>query len=479
MCRRLPDGAKRRRVVKTFKIATFNTQFTFMKKLLILTLLSALVNQLQSQTTIQRDPQIEQMVSAVSRDSVEAYVRKMVSFGTRSTLSTQSDPARGIGAARNWVLSRFQEMIPASGGRLTAFIDTVTLQPDGRRIDKPTLLGNVVARLKGTDTADHRIFIISGHLDNMRSNVMDGNGDAPGANDDASGVAAVMECARIMSRQSFPATIIFVTVSGEEQGLLGANFMADKAKKENWNIEAVLNNDIMGSNNSSDTRIINNTRIRVFSEAFSIQDTGKAALNIRNLGLENDGKARQLARYVKETGERYVDNLEVVLVYRNDRFLRGGDHTPYVNRGYAAVRFTEMNENYFHQHQDVRMENNIQYGDLPEFMDFEYLRKNTAMNLANLANLAKAPSMPQEVKVETKKLTNYTNLSWKAPANGKVKGYYILMRETTSAFWQKKIFTAGLTADLPYSKDNYFFGVQAVGVDGNESLVVVPVPAGR
>ncbi|MBL0336975.1 MAG: M20/M25/M40 family metallo-hydrolase [Chitinophagaceae bacterium] len=450
-----------------------------MKKLLFLSIATTFTIQLHAQTTIQRDPQIEQMVSAVSRDSVEAYVRKMVSFGTRSTLSTQSDPARGIGAARNWVLSRFREMIPASGGRLTAFIDTITLQPDGRRIDKPTLLGNVVARLKGTDTADHRIFIISGHLDNMRSNVMDGNGDAPGANDDASGVAAVMECARIMSKQSFPATIIFVAVSGEEQGLLGANFMADKAKKENWNIEAVLNNDIMGSNNSSDTRIINNTKIRVFSEAFSVQDTGKAALNIRNLGLENDGKARQLARYVKETGERYVDNLEVVMVYRNDRFLRGGDHTPYVNRGYAAVRFTEMNENYFHQHQDVRVENNIQYGDLPEFMDFEYLRKNTAMNLANLANLAKAPSMPQEVKVETKKLTNYTNLSWKAPANGKVKGYYILMRETTSAFWQKKLFTAGLTADLPYSKDNYFFGVQSVGVDGNESLVVVPVPAGR
>ncbi len=220
-------------------------------------------------------------------------------------------------------------------------------------------------------------------------------------------------------------------------------------------------------------------KIRVFSEGLSMLDTGRALSTIRNLGLENDGKARQLARYVKETGERYVDNLEVVMIYRNDRFLRGGDHTPYVQRGYAAVRITEMNENYYHQHQDVRMENGIQYGDLPEFMDFEYLRKNTCLNLCNLANLAKSPSMPQEVKVETRRLTNFTNLSWKAPKTGKVKGYYVLMRETTSAFWQKKFFTTDTKMDLPYSKDNYFFAVQSVSEDGNESLAVVPAPPGR
>jgi hypothetical protein len=450
-----------------------------MKKLFILIPLLTLYTSTKAQTTISRDTQIEKMVSEVAKDSLESYIRKMVSFGTRNTLSIQTDTKRGIGAARNWVLSRFNEFAKESGGRLTAFIDTVTLQPDGRRIDKPTLLGNVVATLKGTDANDDRIFIISGHLDNMRSNVMDGTGDAPGANDDASGVAAVMECARIMSKQSFPATIIFVAVSGEEQGLLGANYMADKAKKQTWNIEAVLNNDIMGSNNSNETNVINNTKIRVFSESFSVQDTGKAALTIRSLGLENDGKARQLARYTKEIGERYVDNLEVVMVYRNDRFLRGGDHTPYVQRGYAAVRFTEMNENYYHQHQDVRVENGIQYGDLPEFMDFEYLRKNTCLNLSNLANLAKSPSMPQEVKVDTRKLSNFTNLSWKTPKSGKVKGYFVMMRETTSAFWQKKIFTTDTKMDLPYSKDNYFFAVQSVSEDGNESLPVVPSPAGR
>lgn len=432
-----------------------------------------------AQTTIHRDPEIEKMVKEVSSDSLKSYIYKMVSFGTRNTLSTQTDANRGIGAARNWVLSKFNEFAKQSNGRLTAFIDTTTLQPDKRRVDTILLLGNVVATLKGTDPNDNRIFVISGHLDNMRTSVMDKIGDAPGANDDASGCAAVIECARIMSKRNFPATIIFVTVSGEEQGLLGAHFMADKAKKEGWNIEAVLNNDIMGSNNSNETNIIDNTRIRVFSEGLPAYETEKTAKTIRQLGLENDGKARQLARYVKETGERYVENLEVVMIYRNDRFLRGGDHTPYVENGFAAVRFTEMNENYTRQHQNVRTENGINYGDLPEHIDFEYLRKNSAMNLSNLANLAKAPDMPEEVKIETRRLTNTSSLTWKAPKAGKVKGYYVLVRETTSAFWQKKIFTTELTYTLPYSKDNYFFAVQSVSETGNESLAVVPGIAGR
>ncbi len=432
-----------------------------------------------AQTTIHRDPIIEQMVKEVSSDSLQAYVTKMVSFGTRNTLSSQVDSKRGIGAARNWVLSKFRQFAKQSNGRLTAFIDTVTLQPDKRRIDTPTLLGNVVATLKGADPNDNRMFIISGHLDNMRGSPTDGIGDAPGANDDASGCATVIECARIMSKHSFPATIIFVTVSGEEQGLLGANFMATKAKKENWNIEAVLNNDIMGSNNSNETNIIDNTRIRVFSEGLPAFETEKSAKSIRQLGLENDGKARQLARYTKEIGERYVENLEVVMVYRNDRFLRGGDHTPFVDNGFAAVRFTEMNENYLHQHQDVRKENGIKYGDLAEFMDFEYLRKNVAMNLSTLTNLAKAPSMPEEAKLDVKKLTNYTYLSWKVPKSGMTKGYYVLVRETTSPFWQKKIYTTMTEFRLPYSKDNYFFAVQSVNETGNESLPLVPGIVGR
>jgi Zn-dependent M28 family amino/carboxypeptidase len=335
-------------------------------------------------------------------------------------------------------------------------------------------LGNVVAVLKGTDANDNRIFLVSGHLDSRATDVMNTTIDAPGANDDGSVVAAVIECARVMSIHNFPATIIFVAVSGEEQGLNGSTFLADKAKRENWDIEAMLNNDIMGSNNSNETNITENTKVRVFSEAFSVADTGRAFQSIRSYGLENDGKARQLARYVKEIGERYVDNLEVMMVYRNDRFLRGGDHTPFVNKGYAAVRITEMNENYDHQHQTVRNENGIQYGDLAEFMDFEYLRKNTAVNLSTLASLAKAPSMPQQVQVETKNLTNSTTLMWLAPKTGKVKGYYVMMRETTSAVWQKKFFTTETKITLPYSKDNYFFAVQCVNETANESLPVIP-----
>ncbi|MGN6164780.1 MAG: M28 family metallopeptidase [Flavisolibacter sp.] len=446
-----------------------------MRKTFYFVLCTLFVAQYSSaQTIIHRDAEIEQMVKEISSDSLRSYILKLVSFGTRSTLSTVTDKKHGIGAAREWVVQKFTEFAKNSGGRMTAFVDTVTLQADGRRVDVATNLGNAMAVLKGTDPNDDRVYIISGHLDSRVTDVMNRTSAAPGANDDGSGSAAVIECARVMSQHSFPATIIFVTVSGEEQGLLGSTFLANKAKAQNWNVDAMLNNDIVGSNNSNETNIIDNTRLRVFSEAFATSDTGKIAQNIRNLGLENDGKARQLSRYVKETGERYVDNLEVVMIYRNDRFLRGGDHSPFVQKGFAAVRLTEMNENYNHQHQDLRTDKGTVYGDLPEFMDFEYLRKNTGINLSTLANLAKAPSMPQDVKVEVRNLTNSTTLNWKAPKNGKSKGYYVLMRETTSPVWQKKIYTEQSSITLPYSKDNYFFAVQAVSETGNESLAVVP-----
>jgi len=440
---------------------------------LVVFLLGVVANS-YSQQIIKKDVEIDAMVKEISVDSLAQNLNKLVSFGTRATLSNQSSSVKGIGAARAWILSRFNEYAKSSNGRLSAFIDTITYNADKRRVDRPIILGNVVATLKGTDPNDKRIFVISGHLDSRRSNEMDSVGDSPGANDDGSGTVAVMECARVMSKHSFPATIIFVTVSGEEQGLLGAYFMAGKAKKENWKIEAVLNNDIMGSNNSNETNIVDNTRIRVFSEGLSVTDTGRVAMQIRNLGLENDGRSRQLARYVKEIGERYVENLEVMMIYRNDRFLRGGDHTAFVENGFAAVRITEMNENYTRQHQDIRVENGINYGDLIEHIDFEYLRKNTSMNLANLANLAKAPAVPDEVKIDVKKLTNSTYLYWKAPKTGLVKGYYILMRETTSPLWQKKVYTESLEMRLPYSKDNYFFAVQSVNEAGNESLPVIP-----
>jgi hypothetical protein len=452
-----------------------------MKKCLVIALLmsGASLAHAQLPAIIQRDPEIAGMVQEVSADSLKAYVEAMVAFDTRHTLSTQKDPKKGIGAAREWVVSKFRQFALASNGRMTAFVDTITYRPDGKRVDVPVNLGNAMAILKGTDPNDKRIFLITGHLDSRVTDVANRTSTAPGANDDASGCAAVIECARVMSSHAFPATVIFVTVSGEEQGLLGARFLATKARAQHWEIEAVLNNDIIGSNNSNETNIINNTQIRVFSEGLPAYMLDSAATMIRQQGLENDGKARQLARYVKETGERYVDNLEVVMIYRNDRFLRGGDHTPFVENGFAAVRFTEMNENFYHQHQDLRNEKGIEYGDLVKFMDFEYLRKNTAMNLANLSNLAKAPSMPEEVTIDVTGLGNSTTLHWKAPLHGKVKGYYVLLRESVSAFWQKKFFTTANTIKLPYSKDNYFFAVQALSDNGNESLPVVPKVAGR
>jgi len=429
----------------------------------------------QAQTIINRDVAIESMVKEVNSDSLKSHIEGMVAFGTRHTLSSTTDAKRGIGAARNWVVQKFESYAKNAGGRMTCFVDTTTLQPDGKRVDKVTNLGNAMAILKGTDTSDKRIFLITGHLDSRVSNVQNSTADAPGANDDGSGVAAVIECARIMSKKQFPATIVFVAVSGEEQGLLGANYLATKAKTEGWQLEAVLNNDIMGSNNSSETKIIDNTKIRVFSEGLPAYDLEKTANTIRNYGWENDGTSRQLARYVKEVGERYVEHLEVKLIYRNDRFLRGGDHTPFVQKGFAAVRLTEMNENFDHQHQDIRVEKGVQYGDLAEFMDFEYLRKNTAVNLANLANLAKSPASPTEVKISTSQLTNYSFISWKPSISKQVKGYYVLVRETTSAFWQQKIFTTSTSIKLPYSKDNYFFAVQSVSNDLNESLPIIPL----
>ncbi len=428
------------------------------------------------QTIIDRDREIESMVSEVSKDSLQKYISELVAFDTRSTLSTQNNPKKGIGAARNFVLNKFREFARHSEGRFTAFIDTITLPADGRRVNRPVLLGNVMGILKGTNPNDTRVFIMSGHLDSRRTDVMDSTGTAPGANDDASGVAAVIECARIMSGKKFNATIVFVAVSGEEQGLLGSTFLANKAKKENWNVAAMLNDDMVGNSNSSGTDIVNNTQLRVFSEGIPHFETEKEIRRIISLGLENDGQSRQLARYVKETGERYVDNLEVLLEYRSDRFLRGGDHLPFLQNGFNAVRLTDMYENFNHQHQDIRIENGIQYGDLIQFMDFEYLRKTTSVNLSVLANLGRSAGKPQNVKMEVRELTNYTTLSWEKPIANEIKGYYVLMRPTASSVWAKKFFTAGEKMVLPYSKDNYFFAVQSVTGNGNESLPVIPMP---
>ncbi len=443
-----------------------------MKKLLLLFIIFFASHTNAQTISIDRNETVAAILDEISADSLKSYIQKMVSFGTRHTLSSQTNPKRGIGAARNYVLGKFKEFEKNAAGRLSSFIDTTTIAADGRRVDRNIVLGNVMAILQGTDPADKRVFIISGHLDSRNSNIMDSTGEAPGANDDASGVAAVIEAARVMSKNHFAATVIFVAVSGEEQGLLGSAFLANKAKKENLEIGAMLNNDIVGSNNSNETHIVNNTQLRVFSEGIPATADEKTAQRIRFLGLENESASRQLARYVKETGERYVDQLEVVLVYRPDRFLRGGDHIPFLKNGFTAVRITEMNENFTRQHQDLRTENGIEYGDYLKHIDFDYLKKNTSVNVAVLASLANAPSPPLQPKMDTKELTNSTLLSWQPPANGKIKGFFVLIRETHSPVWQKKIFTAGHSIRIPYSKDNYLFGVQAVGMDGAESMGV-------
>ena len=429
---------------------------------------------ISAQQNITKDAEIEKYVSEVSSDSLKAHINKLVSFGTRHTMSSTTDSKKGIGAARNWVLRKFKDYAKNADGRMEIYLLNQIIQPDGKRINQPTDLGDAIAVLHGTNPNDQRIFMIGGHLDSRVTDVLNAKDTAPGANDDGSGVGAVLETARILSKSKFPATVVFVAFSGEEQGLLGAKMLADKAKAENWQLEALLNNDMVGNNLTSETNLINQNQLRVFSEGLPQYELDKKAQNIRNLGLENDGNARQLARYIKEIGERYVSNLEVKLIYRNDRFLRGGDHTAFVNNGFTAVRLTEFNENYDHQHQDIRKENGKQFGDLPEFMDFEYFRKNVGVNVSVLANLAKAPSKPENVKMEVKELTNYTSLNWEKPKFGEVSGYYVLMRDTDSSVWQKKFFTKENSMKLPYSKDNYFFAVQAVNANGNESLIVIP-----
>ncbi|UQD57177.1 M20/M25/M40 family metallo-hydrolase [Flavobacterium sp. K5-23] len=429
-----------------------------------------------SAQNISKDPEIKKMLTEVKAESLEATVKKLVSFGTRHTLSDTKSKTRGIGAAQTWVKSEFDRYALESNGRLTSKIDYFTIKADGRRIAVDSQLGNVMATLKGTDPTDDRVLIISGHLDSRVTDVMDSKSDAPGANDDGSGVAAMMELAKIMSKREFPFTLIFVAVTGEEQGLYGARHLAELAKKENWNIIAMINNDMIGNSLSSGTQIRDNTQVRVFSETIPYLETEDEGKMRKSTNRDNDSPSRQLARYIKTTTNDYVDQLDINLVYRNDRFLRGGDHTPFSQNGFTAIRFCEMNENYDHQHQDLRTENNIKFGDLPEFMDFEYLRKITCSNLATFSNLAWSPKAPLNVGIEVKELTNSSTLVWKAPSGKKVFGYKILIRETASPHWGKSVFVTGEKAEIPYSKDNFFFAVQSIDELGHSSLPIFPVP---
>lgn len=427
--------------------------------------------------SIRRDPAIAEMIAEVSESHIKSVIEKLVGFHTRHTLSETKSDQRGIGAARRWIKAEMDSYAESSGDRLQVKLDAFEVEADGRRITRPATLMNVMATLPGSDPDDDRILIVSGHFDSRASEANDSTSYAPGANDDASGTAVVMELARVMSSGSFPATIIFVAVAGEEQGLFGSSELARKASEEGWNVIAMITNDIVGNSRSSGTDILDNSSLRVFSEGMPANEPERQARTRQAIGGENDGPARQFARYIEEVGERYVDQMDVVMVYRRDRFLRGGDHTPFSRLGFTAVRFSEMNENYIHQHQDVRIEDGIQYGDLPEFVDYPYVKKVAQVNLAVLANLANAPSAPDSVGIVVRRLANDTTLRWAIPSGKRPAGYNVLMRETTSPVWQRKFFVGDVTeATLPYSKDNYIFAVQSVDEAGHESIPVFPFP---
>jgi len=451
-----------------------------MKKFLLISILLLYVTGSFAQTIITRDPDIKKMVDEISRDRIEQTVRKLVSFHTRHNMSQQNDPSQGIGATWNWIKEEMEKNIPVSEGRLDVSFADYSVGGKGQRIPYPVKLKNVVATLRGINPDDNRRILISAHLDSRAALDNDSTGFAPGANDDGSGVAAVLELLRVMAGHKFSATIVFMAVSGEEHGLYGAKFMAEKAHQENWNIVVMLNNDMIGNSGSSETLLNDNMRVRVFSEGVPAFETEQMAAIRKFTSGENDSKSRQLARYIKETGERYVDQLTVSLVYRNDRFGRGGDHTPFCQLGFTAVRICEYNENYDRTHKIPAIVNGIQEGDLPEYVDFEYVRKNAGINLATIANLSLAPYEPVNCGIVTASLTNKTTLKWDTPSEGvKPAGYYILMRETSQSLWEKKIFVTGNEVTLPYSKDNYFFGIQSVDQSGHESIAVFPGQARR
>lgn len=419
--------------------------------------------------------EINKMLKEVSARNIEGSIRKLVSFGTRNTLSEQNNSARGIGAARDWIYSEFQKISNDCGGCLVVEKQTF-LQPKAARVPEPTNLTNVLAILKGT-TDPERVYVVSGHYDSMCGSPTDAKCDAPGANDDASGTAAVIEMARVMSKKKFDATIVFMTVPGEEQGLLGAAYFAQKAKDEKTNIEAMFTNDIIGGVTSF-KNAANRQSVRVFSEGVPSNETEAEANTRRGTGGENDSASRQLARFIKETADIYSPKFSVTMIYRRDRYLRGGDHIPFLERGFTAVRFTETNEDYDHQHQNVRTENGKFYGDTPEFVDYEYVASVTRINAAGLARLALAPASPKNVGMVTARLGNDTEIKWDASQSVDIAGYEIVWRDTTSAVWTNSQTVGNLTTFLMknMSKDNFFFGVRAVDKDGNKSPVSFPKP---
>lgn len=428
------------------------------------------------------DARIVAAVHQVSPQRLRATVEKLVSFVNRSTLSANNEKmtSQGLGAvnAAKWIESEFQRYSQDCGGCLEVKTDTFLQQP-GERIKEPTQITNVYAVLRGTDPENaKRIYLVTGHYDSRNSDNFNTSDPAPGANDDASGTAVSLECARVLSKLKFPGTLIFLTVAGEEQGLDGSRHFAQMAKQQGWDIEAVLNNDIVGGNTTPGDTLQNKNEVRVFSEGVPNAVTDADLRLLKSLGGENDSSSRQLARYIRETSQTYVTGaFHPKLIFRRDRYLRGGDHTSFNNEGFAAVRFTEFREDFHHQHQNVRTENGIEYGDLTKYVDFNYVADVARLNAATLAALAAAPPPPGNPRLITRNLENDTTLTWESSPGSLATGYEVLIRTTEQPYWEQVATVGNVSrARFSESKDNVIFGIRAVDGKGHKSLVVIPQP---
>lgn len=434
----------------------------------------------------QPDPQIVAALKQISPERIEATIQKLVSFKNRNTLSSNDQEmisqGLGITAAAKWIQSEFETYSKACGDCLQVKTDSF-IQPVASRVPTPTPLTNVYAVLPGSDPENaKRMYLVTGHYDSRNSDTLNTKDPAPGANDDGSGTAVSLECARVLSQHKFPATLIFLTVAGEEQGLDGAKHFAQMAREQGWNSEAVLNNDIVGGNTTPGDSLQRKDTIRVFSEGIPASAKPEDVTRIRNQGGENDSTSRELARYIDETAQEYLtQTFQPMLIFRRDRFLRGGDHSAFNEEGFAAVRFTEFREDFNHQHQNVRTENGIEYGDLPKFVDYRYVANVARVNAATLASLASAPAPPANVRIDTRGLTNNTTVTWEASPGGLATGYQVLWRDTDRPEWQHAMNVpgAGSSITLPISKDNVIFAVRAVDAKGHASLPIVPRPSGR
>jgi hypothetical protein len=430
------------------------------------------------QSSQNTDLKIQAALNDISAQRVQTDIEKLVSFKTRSTLSAQDEASiaagHGVGAAREWIKSEFERYSHDCGGCLEVKTDSFT-QPVSERVATPTVITNVYAVLKGNNPEDaKRIVLVTGHYDSRNSSNENVTDAAPGANDDGSGTTVSLECARVLSKLKFPGTIIFLTVAGEEQGLYGSKHFAEFAKSQGWDIEAALNNDIVGGDKSAGQ---NPKVVRVFSESIPDGATEAQLRMIRALGGESDSASRELARYIAQTARTYQTGVSPLLEFRRDRFLRGGDHISFNEQGFPAVRFTEYRENFTRQHQTVRTENGIEYGDLPKYVDYDYVANVARVNAATLASLASAPLPPQKVRIETKDLVNDSTLVWEPPADGRAAGYEVLWRATSAPDWEHSQSVGKETrATLPVSKDNVIFAVESIDDAGHKSQPVVPMP---